>query len=78
MKISVIITLKKEVLDPQGKVIHQALNEMNFQNINNLMMLSDLFQFTQEQLIQLKMKTSEFRIDYIYLPENLEVLSLVK
>ncbi len=36
MKISVIITLKKEVLDPQGKVIHQALNEMNFQNINQI------------------------------------------
>ena len=25
MKISVIITLKKDVLDPQGKVIHQTL-----------------------------------------------------
>ena len=27
MKISVVITLKKDVLDPQGKVIHQALME---------------------------------------------------
>ena len=26
MKISVIITLKKDVLDPQGKVIQQTLN----------------------------------------------------
>ena len=30
MKISVIITLKKDVLDPQGKVIHQALDGMGF------------------------------------------------
>jgi len=34
MKISVVITLKKDVLDPQGKVIHQALNGMGFENIN--------------------------------------------
>ena len=26
MKISAIITLKKDVLDPQGKVIHQTLD----------------------------------------------------
>ena len=30
MKISVIITLKKDVLDPQGKVIHQTLDGMGF------------------------------------------------
>ena len=34
MKISVIITLKKHVLDPQGKVIHQTLDGMGFNNIN--------------------------------------------
>ena len=34
MKISVIITLKKDVLDPQGKVIHQALDGMGFDDIN--------------------------------------------
>ena len=28
MKISAIITLKKDVLDPQGKVIQQALDGM--------------------------------------------------
>ena len=33
MKISVIITLKKDVLDPQGKVIHQTLDSMGFNNI---------------------------------------------
>ena len=36
MKISVIITLKKDVLDPQGKVIQQTLNGMGFENINGV------------------------------------------
>ena len=36
MKISVIITLKKDVLDPQGKVIHQTLDDMGFDNINEV------------------------------------------
>ena len=36
MKISVIITLKKDVLDPQGKVIHQTLDGMGFQDINEV------------------------------------------
>ena len=36
MKISVVITLKKDVLDPQGKVIHQTLDDMGFDNINEV------------------------------------------
>ena len=36
MKISVIITLKKDVLDPQGKVIHQTLDGMGFIDINEV------------------------------------------
>ena len=36
MKISVIITLKKDVLDPQGKVIHQTLDGMGFENIDEV------------------------------------------
>ena len=36
MKISVIITLKKDVLDPQGKVIHQALDGMGFNDVNEI------------------------------------------
>ena len=36
MKISVIITLKKDVLDPQGKVIHQTLDGMSFNDINEV------------------------------------------
>jgi phosphoribosylformylglycinamidine synthase len=36
MKISVIITLKKDVLDPQGKVIHQTLDGMGFEGIDEV------------------------------------------
>ena len=36
MKISVVITLKKDVLDPQGKVIHQTLGGMGFEDINEV------------------------------------------
>jgi len=36
MKVSVIITLKKDVLDPQGKVIHQTLDGMGFENLNEV------------------------------------------
>ena len=36
MKISVVITLKKGVLDPQGKVIHQTLDGMGFDNISEV------------------------------------------
>ena len=36
MKISAIITLKKDVLDPQGKVIHQTLDGMGFKDTNEV------------------------------------------
>ena len=36
MKVSVIITLKKDVLDPQGKVIHQTLDGMGFNDFNEV------------------------------------------
>ena len=36
MKVSAVITLKKDVLDPQGKVIHQTLEDMNFKNIDEV------------------------------------------
>ena len=36
MKISVIVTLKKDVLDPQGKVIHQTLDGMGFNEVNEV------------------------------------------
>ena len=33
MKISAIVTLKKDVLDPQGKVVGQTLKNMGYENI---------------------------------------------
>ena len=36
MKIKVIVTLKKGVLDPQGKAIQQTLNGMNFNNVEEV------------------------------------------
>ena len=33
MKISAIVTLKNEVLDPQGKVVNQTLKNMGYKNI---------------------------------------------
>ena len=36
MKISVIITLKKDVLDPQGKVVNQTLKNMGYDNVANV------------------------------------------
>ena len=36
MKVSVIITLKEDVLDPQGKVIYQTLSGMGFDSINEV------------------------------------------
>ena len=36
MKISVIVTLKKDVLDPQGTTIKKALEGMSFVDVNNV------------------------------------------
>jgi len=36
LKISIIVTLKEEVLDPQGKVIQQTLNNMGFKGVSNI------------------------------------------
>ena len=36
MKISVTVTLKKDVLDPQGKVVAQTIKNMNYNNITSV------------------------------------------
>ena len=36
MKISATVTLKKDVLDPQGKVVNQTLKNMGYENIINV------------------------------------------
>ena len=36
MKVKVIVTLKKGVLDPQGKAIQQTLNGMGFESVKEV------------------------------------------
>jgi len=36
LKISVIVTLKKEVLDPQGKVVNQTIQNIGYKNIKSV------------------------------------------
>ena len=36
MKITVTVTLKKDVLDPQGKVVNKTLKNMGYNNIANV------------------------------------------
>jgi len=36
LKISALVTFKKDVLDPQGKVISQTLKNMGYNNIVNV------------------------------------------
>ena len=36
MKISAIVTLKKDVLDPQGKVVNQTLKNMGYDKVINV------------------------------------------
>ena len=36
MKLSIFVTLKPGVLDPQGKAIHKALDGLGFQGVNDV------------------------------------------
>ena len=36
MKISATVTLKEDVLDPQGKVVNQTLKNMGYENISDV------------------------------------------
>ena len=36
MKFSVTVTLKKDVLDPQGKVVQNTLNNLGMSNLKNI------------------------------------------
>jgi len=36
LKISTIVTLKKDVLDPQGKVVSQTLKNMGYKSVINV------------------------------------------
>jgi phosphoribosylformylglycinamidine synthase PurS subunit len=34
--VSVTVTLKKDVLDPQGKVVNQTIKNMNYKNVTSV------------------------------------------
>ena len=36
MRIKILIRLKKQILEPQGKVIEQSLNNLGFQGLENI------------------------------------------
>jgi|TARA_B110000438_G_scaffold114489_1_gene112227 phosphoribosylformylglycinamidine synthase subunit PurS len=36
LKVSITVTLKKDVLDPQGKVVNQTLKNMGYNNIDSI------------------------------------------
>ena len=42
MKFSVTVTLKKDVLDPQGKVVQNTLINMGMNNLKNIDLILDL------------------------------------
>jgi len=46
LKISVTVTLKKDVLDPQGKVVKQTLKNMGYEN--DTIRVDDIESFTLE------------------------------
>ena len=56
MKIKVIITLKKGVLDPQGKAIQQTLDGMGFSNVNEVRQ-GKYFEIDVKESDEIKAKT---------------------
>ena len=43
MKFSVTVTLKKDVLDPQGKVVQNTLNNLGMKNLKNISQKDGIF-----------------------------------
>ena len=60
MKFAVIITLKKDVLDPQGKVIEQTLEGMGVNNLKNL---------RQGKYIEIELKETDEKKAYSLIEE---------
>ena len=55
MKVSAVITLKKDVLDPQGKVIHETLDGMGF-NPSMKLDKENILKLMLKKMIQKKLK----------------------
>ncbi len=61
MKFSITVTLKKDVLDPQGKVVENTLKDMGVNNLNSIRQ-GKHFEIDIEENDQ---KTAENKIDEI-------------
>ena len=59
MRVSAIITLKKDVLDPQGKVVENTLKDMGVNSLNSIRQ-GKHFEIDVEEVDQ---KTAEKKID---------------
>ena len=60
MKISVIVTLKKDVLDPQGKVVKQTLGNMGYKSVNTVRQGKFfLIDFNEKNIDEVKKKAEE-------------------
>ena len=59
MKFSVTVTLKKDVLDPQGKVVENTLKDMGVNSLNSIRQ-GKHFEIDVEEVDQ---KTAEKKID---------------
>ena len=55
MKFSVTVTLKKDVLDPQGKVVQNTLVNMGMNNLKNIRQ-GKYFEIEVDENDQLKLK----------------------
>ena len=59
MKFSVTVTLKKDVLDPQGKVVQNTLTNLGMDNIKNIRQ----GKFFEIDIDEKDQKTAEKKID---------------
>ena len=69
MKFAVTVTLKKDVLDPQGKVVSQTLKNMGMNNLN---------QIRQGKFFEIDLKEKDFSIAHNQVKEMCEKLLVNK
>ena len=69
MKFAVTVTLKKDVLDPQGKVVSQTLKNMGMNNLN---------QVRQGKFFEIDLKENDFSKAHNQVKEMCEKLLVNK
>ena len=82
MKFSVTVTLKKDVLDPQGKVVEKTLKNMGYSNIENVRQgkyfeieVNESNKENAEKIIEMAEHEMKFEIDeMLFRPVEVEEL----